>query len=112
MCVWAELIESSGPIVSGLDERHLIVRSRLLHCAGCADSNDQARQADTRNPSCAYTVLTRSLLENQHEVSQEQEQVDGSEQDIGASDGKGQHTDHKGQDQENGVDRVDAENDR
>jgi|GEM_PF-1955430 hypothetical protein len=73
MCVLAELIEGSGPIVSGLDERHFIVRSMVLHCARCANSNDQARQAEMRNPCCAYTVLIRSLLENQHEVSQEQE---------------------------------------
>lgn len=37
--------------------------------------------------------------------------MDGSEQDIGASDGKGQHADHEGQDQEDGIDCVDPEND-
>lgn len=54
----------------------------------------------------------RLFLENEHEVGQKKEQVDGAEQNIGASDGEGQHTHHKGEDQEDDIDRVDPENDR
>ncbi len=38
--------------------------------------------------------------------------MDSLEEDIGASDGKGQHADHEGQNQEDGVDRVDSQNNR
>lgn len=53
-----------------------------------------------------------SLLEYQHEIGQEQEEVNGSEQDVRASYCERQHAHHEGQDQENGVDCIDAENDR
>ena len=97
----AGMVFCSGPVRGRLHEP-----ASTAQCVVCGLERFEARHSAT-----VRIAPRASLLEDQHQIGQEQEQVDGSEQDIGAPDGKGQHAHHKSQDQENGIDRVDAEDD-
>jgi hypothetical protein len=49
------------------------------------------------------TACCPSLLEDQHDIGPKQEQVDGSQEHVGASDGECQHADDESQDEKNGT---------